>query len=593
MLATKVTIILLVISFTGFSQIFTKVTSGPMVNDGGDSRAVNWIDYDNDGDVDLFVTNGPQQGQNNFFYENNGDGTFTKIDTIIITQDGKASDGSSWGDIDNDGDLDLYVANWWGQPNLLYLNNGDKTFTFQQGILMTTETSYSETGSWGDYNNDGFLDLYVCNSGGNLRNFLYQNNGDGTFTKINDTFLNETFKSRNIDWVDFNSDGSQDIFVTNESNQNENLYLNNGDDTFSIASVPSLLQNGGSTAGSNWEDIDNDGDFDVLLVNWSNQRNQLYFNNGDGTFTKLNEAPFTTDISNSFGSSVGDIDNDGDLDIIISKAFTSQKTANLLYMNNNDGTFTKSNDAVVQDSGWTYGVAFGDFDNDGWLDLFEARCFNENENNVLFNNNGGSNNWIMLNFEGIKSNKSAIGAIIKLKAEISGNSVWQMRKVTGQNGYCGQSMQIHFGLGDASQIDSLIVQWPSGIMQTVDGSNINTYNTVIEDTTLVSVNTESSDLPTDFQLYQNYPNPFNPATNIGFRIEESGFVTLKVYDVLGNEVTTLVNEEMPVGEYEVEFSAAGHSGLPSDKFWNLTSGIYFYSLNAGSFNETKKMILLR
>lgn len=579
---TIIIIFSLIISITSFSQIFTKVTSGPMVNDGGDSRAVNWIDYDNDGDVDLFVTNGPQAGQNNFFYENNGDGTFTKITNIAITQDGKASDGSSWGDIDNDGDLDLFVANWWGQPNLLYLNNGDKSFTFQQGILMTTETSYSETGSWGDYNNDGYLDLYVCNSGGNLRNFLFKNNGDGTFTKLSGGILTETFESRNVDWIDFNNDGLPDIFVTNESNQNENLYLNNGDDTFSSASVPSLLQNGGSTAGSNWEDFDNDGDFDVLLVNWGNQRNQLYLNYGDGTFTKLNEAPFTTDISSSFGSSVGDIDNDGDLDIIISKAFTSQKTANLLYINNNDGTFTKSNDASVQDSGWTYGVALGDYDNDGWLDLFEARCYNASENNVLFHNNGGSNNWVMMNLEGVISNRSAIGAIVKMKAVIGGNPVWQMRKVVGQNGYCGQNLQVHFGLGAASQIDSVIIQWPSEIIQNVNDLNINSNNTVVEDTTLVSVSTESNQPPTGFQLFQNYPNPFNPTTQIGFQIEENGFVILKVYDVLGNEVANLVDNYKPAGKHTVPWDAKEQK-----------SGVYFYTLISSNSQESKKMILLR
>ncbi len=581
----RVTMILLVcvlMTQANFAQLFFKITSGPMVNDGGDSRAVNWIDYDNDGDVDLFVTNGPQSGQDNFFYENNGDGSFTKINNIAIAQDGKASDGSSWGDIDNDGDLDLFVANWWGQPNLLYLNNGDKTFTFQQGILMTTETSYSETGSWGDYNNDGFLDLYVCNSGGNLRNFLYKNNGDGSFTKQNDTFLNQTFASRNVDWIDFNNDGLQDIFVTNENNQNENLYLNNGDDTFSTASVPTILQNGGSTAGSNWEDIDNDGDFDLLLVNWGNQRNQLYINNDDGTFTKLNEPPFTTDISNSFGSSIGDIDNDGDLDIIISKAFTSQKSTNLLYINNNDGTFTKSNDSAVQDSGWTYGVAFGDYDNDGWLDLFEARCFNENENNVLFRNNGGNNNWIMLNLRGTISNKSAIGAIVKLKTNISGNPVWQMRKVAGQNGYCGQNLQVHFGLGDATQFDSLVIQWPSGIIQNVEGLDLNDYNVVVEDTNTVSVNNESEYSPTGFQLFQNYPNPFNPNTVISYQLPVASKVILKVYDMLGREIALLVNEEKPAGDYEIEFKTS-----------SLPSGTYFYSLTSGSFHETKKMILLR
>jgi hypothetical protein len=564
------------------AQMFTKITSGPMVNDGGDSRAVNWIDYDNDGDVDLFVTNGPQQGENNFFYENNGDGTFTKITNIVITQDGKASDGSSWGDIDNDGDLDLFVANWWGQPNLLYLNNGDKTFSFQSGIQITTEASHSETGSWGDYNNDGFLDLYVCNSGGNLQNFLYKNNGDGTFTKLTDTFLNQTFASRNIDWIDFNNDGLQDIFVTNENNQNENLYLNNGDDTYSTISVPSLLQNGGSTAGSNWEDIDNDGDFDVLMVNWGNQRNSLYINNGDETFTKLNQAPFSSDVSNSFGSSVGDIDNDGDLDIIISKAFTTQKTVNLLYLNNNDGTFSKSNDSAVQDSGWTYGVAFGDYDNDGWLDLFEARCYNENENNVLFNNNGGSNNWIVFNLEGVISNRSAIGAIINLKAVIDGNPVWQIRKVAGQNGYCGQNLQVHFGLGDATQIDSLVIQWPSGIIQKVDGININQYNEVVEDTNLVSVNLEMDQSLNEFQLFQNYPNPFNPSTKIQYTIGSRQMVTLKVYDLLGNEVATLVDDQRTAGLNEITWNAE-----------DLPSGIYFYSIKAGSFQQTRKMILLR
>jgi hypothetical protein len=579
---TLLLVISLLLTTNHFGQMFTKITSGPMVNDGGDSRAVNWIDYDNDGDVDLFVTNGPQQGQNNFFYENNGDGTFTKITNIAIAQDGKASDGSSWGDIENDGDIDLFVANWWGQPNLLYLNNGNKTFTFADNSIVTTESSYSETGSWGDYNNDNYLDLYVCNSGGNLKNFLYKNNGDGTFTKIIDTFLNETFASRNVDWIDFNNDGLQDIFVTNENNQNENLYLNNGDGTFTIGNVPSLLQNGGSTAGSNWEDIDNDGDFDVLLVNWGNQQNQLLINNGNGTFTKLNEAPFTTDVSNSFGSSIGDIDNDGDVDIIIARAFTTLKTVNRLYINNNDGAFTKSNDAVVQDSGWAYGVAFGDYDNDGWLDLFEARCYNENEDNVLFRNNGGNNNWIMINLEGILSNKSAIGAIVKLKAEISGNPVWQMRKVAGQNGYCGQNLQVHFGLGDATQIDSLVIQWPSGIIQNVQGLNLNQYNEIVEDTSTVSVDEDSEQSPMGFHLYQNYPNPFNPSTTISWQSPISSRQVLKVFDVLGNEIITLVDEEKEAGTYEINFDFPG-----------LPSGIYFYSLSAGYYQQTKKMILLR
>jgi hypothetical protein len=130
------------------------------------------------------------------------------------------------------------------------------------------------------------------------------------------------------------------------------------------------------------------------------------------------------------------------------------------------------------------------------------------------------------------------------------------------------------------------VQWPSGIIQNVDGLNLNEYKNVIEDTTLVSVNTESNQLPTDFQLYQNYPNPFNPSTNIGFQIEESGLVTLKVYDVLGNELATLLDEEKERGSYSVQFNTSSVNHLPS-------SGMYFYTLKTGNYSETKKMILLK
>jgi len=574
-----------VIMFVNVStaQTFTRITTGPMVNDGGGSRAVNWIDYDNDGDLDLFVTNGPSPGQNNLFYENNGDETFTKVDTLIITMDNNASDGSSWGDYNNDGYPDLFVANWYGQPNRLYKNNGDKTFTLISGSIISTEVSYSETGSWGDFNKDGFLDLFVCNSGGALKNFLYKNNGDGSFSKLTDTFLNESFKSRNIDWIDFNSDGNPDIFVTNESNQNENLYLNNGDTTFSIASVPSLLNLGGSTAGSNWEDIDNDGDLDVLLVNWSNQLNHLLINNGDGTFTNVNAEPFSTDFNNSFGSSLGDIDNDGDLDIFIANAFTgSSRTTNYLYINNGDGTFFRDTGIVATDLGWTYGCAFGDFNKDGWLDLFLAKCFNENENNTLYKNNGGGNNWITLNLEGIISNKTAIGAEVKLKTTIFGNSFWQTRRVAGQNGYCGQNLQLHFGLGDALKIDSLVIKWPSGIKQNVDGLDINEFHSIVEDTNVVSVNFEPVQSPHGFFLQQNYPNPFNPTTTISFSLSEFSFASLMIYDVLGKKVATLVNSYLEPGRYEKEFNAG-----------ELTSGIYFYTLTTKNNIATKKLLLMK
>ncbi|HSP88967.1 MAG TPA: VCBS repeat-containing protein, partial [Ignavibacteriaceae bacterium] len=262
-------ILILICSFSLSAQLYTKITDGDLVNDGGDSRAVNWIDYDNDGDLDLYVTNGPQAGENNFLYQNNGDETFTKITTVVIANDGKASDGSTWGDYDNDGDVDLFVANWWGQNNLLYSNNGDGTFTFESTAPPSVGSTYSETGSWGDYNNDGFVDLYVCNSGGNLRNQLFLNNTDGTFTQITSGVLvTDTKHSRNADWIDFNKDGYLDLYVTNEENESNDLYSQNSDGSFSKVTGLNITTDISNSTSSNWEDIDNDGDFDLFVANY-------------------------------------------------------------------------------------------------------------------------------------------------------------------------------------------------------------------------------------------------------------------------------------------------------------------------------------
>lgn len=581
-------LILLLSAVKVHSQIFTKLTVGEPVNDGGDSRAANWIDYDNDGDLDLFFTNGPQSGENNFFYINNGDGTFSKDDQIEIAKDGRASDGSSWGDYDNDGDVDLFVANWWNHNNLLYRNNGDKTFTLITDTQIYTDRGYSETGSWGDYNRDGLLDLYVCNSYSNFRNFLYKNNGDGTFEKIiTGEIVTDVKVSRNIDWIDFDSDGDDDAFVANEENQNEDLYLNDGSGSFTKASSGALLSAGGSSAGSIWEDFDNDGDFDVFITNYNNQNNFYFMNNGDGNFVRVTTGVFVTDGGNSFGSTAGDVDNDGDVDLYVANAFTGSKaTNNFLYLNNGDGTFEKvTSDPSVNDGGWSYGCALGDYNKDGFLDLAIGKCFNKNENNSVFENNGGENNWLILDLEGTISNRSAIGAVVKIKANINGNEVVQMRRVAGQNGYCGQTLQLHFGLGDAGQADSIIINWPSGRISNLGAYAANQFLKIAEDTTLTGEADLKNQL-TGFKLNQNYPNPFNPSTTISFSIPERSYTQLKLFDSLGNEVSTLISDEREAGEHKVVLDI-------NSELSTLSSGIYFYKLIAGTFTETKKLALMK
>jgi enediyne biosynthesis protein E4 len=167
-----------------YGQTFTKITTSPISTTNGDSRSVNWIDVNNDGLIDLQITNGPFGGQNNFLYINNGSGTFTAVTNDPIVMDFSPSDGATWADIDNDGDYDAFVANWYGWNNLLYINNGSGAFTQVLSGHPVNDFGYSETASWGDYDDDGLVDLYVTNSDSTRDNFLYHNDGASGFTRI-------------------------------------------------------------------------------------------------------------------------------------------------------------------------------------------------------------------------------------------------------------------------------------------------------------------------------------------------------------------------------------------------------------------------
>jgi len=460
----KVFLVIIFIPFTVFAQHFTKVTVGASVNDGGDSRSVNWVDYNNDGYLDLFVSNGPSSRANNFLYKNNGDGTFTKITDVSVVNDPGSYDGSTWADYDNDGFIDAFTVTWYGQKNRLHRQRNGLFEKIISGNVANDNT-YSETASWSDYDNDGYLDLYVANSAGNLANILYHNNGDGTFSKIvTGAIVTDAKISRSVSWCDFDNDGYVDLFVANEGNNNNSLYWNNGDGTFTAETAGEIVNDGGDSFGSSVGDINNDGYFDIFVANNSNQNNFLYINNGNRTFTKVSSGIVVNDAGYSIGSAFGDIDDDGDIDLFVTNGYSgTSQTKNFLYVNDGSGSFTKIDTGVVAtDQGWSYGTALGDYDRDGDLDIFTANWFGANQNNSLYKNEGNGNSWLTMQLLGTVSNFSAIGARVKVKATVTGKPIWQVRQVEAQSGYCGENLEIHFGLGDAAIIDSLIIEWPSG-----------------------------------------------------------------------------------------------------------------------------------
>ena len=575
-------ILIILISYlrvsTIFAQTFTKITSGPFVTSDGDSRSVNWVDVNDDGFIDCMITNGPTGGQDNFLYINNGTGGFTALTGDTIVKDNKPSDGATWADSDNDGDLDCYVANWYNTKNLFYNNTGVGAFTQTQNAIETSG-GYCETASWGDYDNDGLLDLYVTRSGGTIatnKNLLFHNEGGNAFTKVlTGTPVTDAFISRSVNWTDIDSDGDLDLFVTNENDQNENLYRNDGAGVFTKLTNGPLLNDGGKTMSSSWGDYDNDGDLDVFLAN--DQGNDgLFRNEGQFNFTKITSDTVSNCGGNSFSSAWSDIDNDGDLDLFVTNSFgTTTLWPNFLFLNNGNGSFTRvGNTAPATDLDWSYGCAFGDYDNDGFEDLAVATCrYNSVDRpDLLYHNDGNSNNWITIKLVGTITNKSAIGTKIRVKANINGNPVWQMRELSAQTSYCGQNdLRPHFGLGNATNIDSIKLEWLNGTVEYYTNITKNQFITIVQGNGITGINNESLLKINDVLIY---PNPASTKINIIIPDEyrNENFVSF-IYDQNGKLIYSSNNEK------EIDING-------------LTIGTYTIKVKVGKSYNTQTIIKL-
>lgn len=573
-----------------FPQSFTKITSGPIVTDSGWCYGACWADFNGDGLIDLFVVNNMMSNKNNLLYLNNGNGNFTKVTSGIIVTDGGSSYGCTCGDYDNDGDIDIFVSNY-NENNFLYSNNGNGAFTKIITGAIVNDGGNSTGCSWGDYDNDSYLDLFVCNR--NQNNFLYHNNGNGTFTKITSgQIVTDVSNSGGCAWGDYDNDGYIDLFVANAGPAVDFLYHNNGNGTFTkITSGPVVTDTAHSSGGS-WGDYDNDGDLDLFVSGGviGTGFDRLYRNDGGGNFTKITGDPIVNTSHWSGGSSWGDFDNDGDIDMFVG----GYDGSNFLFTNNGNGSFTKIDTGIiVTDGGYKMGAMWGDYDNDGDLDLFTARNNFYGGSNSLYMNNGNSNKWINIRCVGMVSNKSAIGTKVFVRAAINSTTVRQMQVVSSQTGGAisgVNSFNTEFGLGNAIVIDSIRIEWPSGIIDKYTNIPINQFVIAIEGQGLTPVRIYQSSSPSSYSLYQNYPNPFNPTTKIKYAIpllrgvsEGRGVLTrLIIYDILGREIATLVNQQLNPGTYEVQWNGS-----------NYTSGIYLYKLTAGDYAETRKMVLVK
>ena len=512
-------VLLLFDHFVASSQQFTQVQGGRIVSTRSDSRSVNFCDINNDGWEDIFISNGLQNGQKDLLYLNDGSGSFSEIRGEDLVESSLSSVGATFADFDNDGNKDAFVTNWYGQKDALFRNNGNNSFTLQDNNTVSKGT-FAEAAAWGDFDNDGLLDLYVTNSSGSKKNFLYRNTGNGMFEEITEGIaVNDVNTSRSVNWIFANEDEFLDLFVTNENNEPNILYLGNGDGTFSSQ----VISAGRNSFSSSWGDVDSDGDFDLFIGNTGITRgagNKLFINE-NGEFIQNLEGTIHLDGGCTNGSAFGDFDNDGDLDLVVTNGFCDDQR-NFIYENQGNGVLIKNDEILgnIRDV-CSYGVAWGDVNNDGFIDLVIANCKKNGndfeQTNDFYLNDGNDNGWLKINLEGIESNKDAIGAIVKLKSTIQGKSIWQTRMVSSQSGYSGQNSKVvHFGLGDAEMADSIIVLWPSGEVNIkTKVSHKRTLN-IVEGISTSSIEIEKN----DYLNIKTWPNPIS--------IQESNILTVSV-----------------------------------------------------------------
>jgi enediyne biosynthesis protein E4 len=473
---------------------FTRITNAPVATDVGTAHGCAWVDYDNDGLLDLFDVNYNLFLQlPSYLYRNRGDGTFARITNGAMVNYVGTTVTGFWGDYDNDDLPDLFIPDE-SRRNFLYHNNGDGTFSDVTTNAIALETgSSSYSGAWADFDCDGNLDLFVTGGISESpqsipgRNQLWRNNGNGSFTKITSTIVvNDIRFCLGTAWADYDNDGMVDLFVVKgigtDSGTPNRLYRNLGSGNFARVTNGPIATDVSRSIGCAWGDYDNDGYVDLFVPCEFGLKSLLYHNEGNGTFSKITTGNIPNNVAQSLAAAWGDYDNDGFLDLFVANG-RSGFNANYLYRNNGNGSFTQiTNVAPVTNLGTWHGATWGDYDNDGFLDLFTA---NWGSPNALYRNNGNTNAWLKVKLRGTVSNRSGIGAKVRVKATIGGVMRWQMRQVSGGDGIIQNSIIAHFGLGDGTNVDVVRIEWPSGIVQELTNVMVNRYLTVREEPRLI------------------------------------------------------------------------------------------------------------
>jgi hypothetical protein len=498
------------------SGLFAKVLTGPLVNEGGNSTGCAWGDFDNDGDLDVFVTHGGNAF--NSLFRNNGNGTFARVEASPVTTDVANSAGAAWADYDNDGWLDLLVLNAGNTgTNFLYRNNGGNSFT-RITAGLGSELNSSVTAAWSDYDRDGWLDVVVGPMGGGFfgqptTGGLYHNDA-GTLVRNTNSGLAGLNQAQSAVWTDFDNDGDDDLFFALLAGGgffggpgHEQLYINNGG-TFSTFSADPLVSSGNSSTAASWADYDGDGHTDVYVANADGQVKFLFRNTGTNRFVQV-----FGEIAEEEGAGEaaiwGDYDNDGWVDLFVANNLGG---GSFLFRNTGSGSFTMVDaGSPTGDRLNSVGAAWVDVDSDGFLDLFVT---NLGENNSLYRNNGNTNAWLTVNCAAHLSNRSAVGAKVRVLATIGGVERWQTRQIAARDSSGSpNSLRAEFGLGDATVATTVRVEWPSGLVTEWQDVAARQFITIEEPPTIAIADAQSREGDVGSSMIEFMVHLREPSTN--------------------------------------------------------------------------------
>jgi M6 family metalloprotease-like protein len=529
-------------------------------------NGAGFFDYDSDGDLDLYLV---RFGSPDQLFVNEGGG----LDRAISDPGMSPSDrgrGLAVSDYDGDGDLDIYLVN--EGANQLLQNRGDGSFdpvTETAGRGLADDSS-GRSAAFFDADADGDLDLYVVNAYGANRYFEHTADGFSDATIV--AGLQDSDNGRGLAVGDYDNDGDPDVVVANSGGPSR-LYSNDRG-AFEDATAAANLSFRGGEVAAVFGDTDNDNDLDLFVSNQARD-NQLFENRGAGSFGLVPQG-FG---GQTVGAAFVDIDNDGDLDLAAT-ALTPMAGGDQLYLNRGSSWVEVGGLIGMAPEVNGRGMALGDLDQDGDVDIFVA----DNTRSRLYRNALKTNNWFQLELRGRGMNTAAVGARIELVA----GKLRVMRELQPGFGYGSQGpVLIHVGLDDVAAIDSLRIRWPDGAttQRTSLGVNQRVVQSHPAGATSIGEVQEGSTLT--FELLPSYPNPFNSQTSIRYQIAETERVRLAVYNLAGQKIRQLVDEEQSPDKYLVSWDGTGAGGS------RMGSGVYFYELRTSKRSATGRMLMVK